>query len=113
MDFFVPVDHRIKLKECEKRDEYLDLARELSTMEHEGDGDTNCNWCSWYSHWRIGTKTGGLGNNGTGGDCPNYSIVEIRQNTKNPGDLRRLVVTQTQMKTHQLTLVWKTLIGVK
>ena len=25
----VPADHRIKLKECEKRDKYLDLAREL------------------------------------------------------------------------------------
>ena len=25
----VPIDHRIKLKECEKRDKYLDLAREL------------------------------------------------------------------------------------
>ena len=41
----------------------------------------------------IGTWTGRLGNNGTGGDCPNYSIVEIGQNTeKSPGDLRRLSV---------------------
>ena len=32
-----------KLKECEKKDKYLDLARELKkTMEHEGDNDTNC-----------------------------------------------------------------------
>ena len=29
VDFTVPADHRIKLKECEKRDKYLDLAREL------------------------------------------------------------------------------------
>ena len=29
VDFAVPADHRIKLKECEKRDEYLDLVREL------------------------------------------------------------------------------------
>ena len=28
-DFAVPGDHRIKLKECEKKDKYLDLAREL------------------------------------------------------------------------------------
>ncbi len=28
VDFAVPADHRIKLKECEKRDKYLDLARE-------------------------------------------------------------------------------------
>ena len=29
VDFAVPADHRIKLKECEKRDKYLDLGREL------------------------------------------------------------------------------------
>ena len=28
-DFAVPGDHRIKLKESEKRDKYLGLAREL------------------------------------------------------------------------------------
>ena len=36
VDFAVPADNRIKLKECEKRDKYLDLARELKkTIEHE------------------------------------------------------------------------------
>ena len=29
VDFAVPADHRIKQKECEKKDNYLDLAREL------------------------------------------------------------------------------------
>ena len=29
VDSAVPVDHRIKLKECEKKDKYIDLAREL------------------------------------------------------------------------------------
>ena len=29
VNFAVPADHRIKLKECEKKDKYLDLAREL------------------------------------------------------------------------------------
>ena len=61
-------------------------------------------------HQRIGTGTRGVGNNGTGGDCPNYSIVEIGQNAeKSPGDLRRLAVTQTPVETHQLTLMRKTL----
>ena len=32
VDFVVPADHRIKLKECEKRDKYLDLARELKKL---------------------------------------------------------------------------------
>ena len=38
-------DHRVKLKEGVKRNKYLDLAGELKkTMKHESDGDTNCNW---------------------------------------------------------------------
>ena len=32
VDFAVPAEHRIKLKECEKRDKYLDLARELKNL---------------------------------------------------------------------------------
>ena len=32
VDFAVPVDHRINLKECEKKDMYLDLARELKKL---------------------------------------------------------------------------------
>ena len=47
VDFAVPADHRIKLKECEKKDKYLDLARELKkkkTVEHAGDNYTNCNF---------------------------------------------------------------------
>ena len=32
VDFAVPADYRIKLKECEKRDTYLDLARELKKL---------------------------------------------------------------------------------
>ena len=75
-------------------------------MEHENDGDTSCNWCLWYSHRRIIKKTGGLGNAETSGDHPNYSIIEIGQNTeKSSGDLRRLAVTQTPERNHQLALV--------
>ena len=33
MDFGVPADHRVKLKESEKKDTYLDLARELKNCE--------------------------------------------------------------------------------
>ena len=32
VDFAVPADHRIKLKECEKKYKYLDLARELKRL---------------------------------------------------------------------------------
>ena len=47
VDFSVPADNRIKLKKCEKKDKYLDLARKLkNTMEHY----TNCNCCFWNSN---------------------------------------------------------------
>ena len=73
-----------------------------------------CNWCTWYSHQRIDKVTGGLGNKRMSGDHPNDSTIKISQNTeKSPGDLRRLAVTQTLVEDHHLTLVWKTLKGVK
>ena len=45
VDLAVPADHIRKLKECEKKDKYLDLA-----MEREGDNYTNCDWCFLYSN---------------------------------------------------------------
>ena len=32
VDFAVPVNHRINLKECEKKNKYFDLARELKKL---------------------------------------------------------------------------------
>ena len=50
-------------------------------MEHESDGDTNCNWYARYSHQRIVTETGGLGFKMKSGDHPNYILVVNIQNT--------------------------------
>ena len=51
VDFAVPVDHGIKLKECEKKYKYLDLDWELKkTVEHEGDNYVNCDWFFRYSN---------------------------------------------------------------
>ena len=107
MDFAVLADHRVKLKESEKKDKYLNLTRELKKIvERESDVYTNYNWCSWYSHQRINKETGGLGNKRMSGDHPNYCITEISQNTeKSPEDLKRLDVIQTPVKDHQLILV--------
>ena len=46
MKFAVPANHRVKVKEGEKKDKYIDLAGELKknlnkTMEHEGDSNNN------------------------------------------------------------------------
>ena len=96
MNFAVSADHRVKLKEREKRISTSTSQGNRKTVEHESDDYTNCNWGSWYSHQRIGKRTGGPGNNGMNGDHPNYSIIEIGQNTeKSPVDLKKLAVIQT------------------
>ena len=101
VDFAVLADHRIKLKESEKK--YLNLARELKkSVEHEGDNYTNCNWCVWN---RITKGTGGFGSWRTGRDYPNDSIAENGQNPEtSPGDLRRLLSLRLQWKT--ISLHW-------
>ena len=107
--------NRIKLKESENRVKYQDLARELKQiMKQEGDSNTNCNCCIWINPQSIGKETERLENKRTRGNHSNYSIIKISQNTlKCPGDLSRLAVTQPPMKNQMLTLVWKTLKGVK
>ena len=47
----------------------MERAKELKkTMEHENDGDINCNCGVRYSHQRIVTGTGGLENKRTSGN---------------------------------------------
>ena len=102
----VPADHRIKLKESEKKDKYLDLATELKNL--------------W--NMKIMVILIIIGTLGTftkrqvqvledlfiSRGNSNYSIIKIYQNTeKCPGDLRRLAVTQIPLKRHRLALGWK------
>ena len=70
VDFGVSPDHRVKLKESEKRDKYRDLVK----------CNTDCDWYTGYSPERICTGTGRLGNKRRSGDAQNYSMVEIGQN---------------------------------
>ena len=107
VDFAVPTDHRIKLKECETKYKYLYLAKKIeNTKEHAGDNYTNCNWCIWNSNLRNTKGTGELGTWRTSGEHPNYSSIENDQNSeKSPGDVRRLAVSQTPGKDHQLALM--------
>ena len=58
---------------------------------------------------KLDTGTGELWNKRRNEDYQNR-FIKIGQNTeKSPGDLRRLAVTQTPVRTHRLTLVWQTL----
>ena len=108
VDFAIPADHRVILKESEKKNKYLELARELKKL--------------WNMKLTIvpsvivalGSITKGLlkglGSWRTGRDYPNDSIAKKGQNPEtSPGDLRRLAVIQTPVKNHQPKLMWKTL----
>ena len=57
VDFAVPVDHRINLKESEKKDKYLDLARELKkNVKHESNDCANCDWCVKHNNLKDYSK---------------------------------------------------------
>ena len=91
--------HRVKRKIKKNINKYLDFARKLKKNVEvkvipivEG---------------ALGTvSTGGSRNQKENQDHRDYSIAEIVWNTENsPGGLRRLAVTQIQVKDHQLTWV--------
>ena len=114
VDFAVPADHRIKLKECEKKDKYLDLARKLKKL--------------WNMKVTIvpivigalGTITKGLLKGLE--DLEVGERVETIQTTallRTARILRRVLETwgdllslKVQWKNYQLMLVWKTQKGV-
>ena len=93
---------KVKLIESEKKDKYLDLARELKTLWNMKAVEIpTVISASWYSHQTIDTGTGRLGNQWTSGKHPNYSI-KIGQNTgKSPGHLSRFAITQTPARKHE------------
>ena len=97
VNFVVPVDYRTKLKECEKKVKYLDLARELKKL-----------WNIVIGAFGTITKglLKGLDDLEVGRQVETFQITENGQNTEtSPGDLRRLAVTQTPVKNHQLILI--------
>ena len=56
-------------------------------MEHEGEGDTNYNWCTRNNLQALGKETGRLRNQKTSGEHQDNSFIKIGQNTeKSSGD---------------------------
>ena len=79
-------------------------------MEHEGKDYTNRDLCIRYRIIKGFSKgfskgTGGLGIWRTSGDHPNNTAENVQNTEKSLGDLKRLAVTQTPVKDHQLTLM--------
>ena len=94
MDFVVPANHRVKLKESEKKDKYLDLDRELKKLWNMKVTIIPIVIDAFGSHQRINKGTGGFGGWRMSGNHPIYSIIENSRNTeKSPGDLSRLEET--------------------
>ena len=82
----VSLDRILKIKENEKRDKCIDLARELKKMKITGIP---------VVIGSLGSKVAGrVGNRRRSRDYPNYCIIEIGWKTEtSPGDVRRLAVT--------------------
>ena len=106
VDFAVPADNRINLKESEKKDKYLHLAGELKKLWNVkvtivpivigALGTITKGLLKGLEDLEIGGRT----------ETPNDCIAKNGQNPEtSPGDLRRLAVTQTPVKNYQLTLM--------
>ena len=54
------------------------IPRTKNTVEHEGDGDMNCGWCSWNCF----ELTGIVGSWWKNPDHLDYNILDIIQNTE-------------------------------
>ena len=99
----------VKIKESEKRDKYKDLAREQRKLGNmhvilipvvTGALGTVLN--AWKGDRRVENRRMNRHHS-------NYSIVEIGQNIeKSPGNVKRLAVTLTRVKDHQLNPMGKT-----
>ena len=96
MDFAVPADYRVKMKRKTSTETLLENEKKLwnmkmmviptGTLQLIPKGLMRGGW------------TGRVGNRRTSKDHPNYSIIEINQNTGK----RTFAVTQTSVKDHQL-----------
>ena len=105
MDFAVPVDHRIKLKESQKKDKYLNLARELKKL-----------WNMKVTIIPIVIGTFGTVNKGLSKGLEDLEVGGRVKTIQTARILRRVLetwgdfaVTQTPVKNHQLKLMWKSL----
>ena len=94
------------MKESEKKDKYFDLARQSKNLWNMTVTIIPIVIGVFVTVTKVIKETGGLESWRTSEDYPNYYIIENSQNTeKSPGDLRRLAVTQTPVKYHQLKLM--------
>ena len=100
MGFEMKIDYLIA-----RRLDRVIVKKNPKTMEDEGDGNTNCNWCARNNPQRIGTETERLGNKRRSQGNLECSIKISQDTEKSPGDLRRLAVTEIPVVNHPLSLM--------
>ena len=66
----------IILKTCQE-------TKKKKALEHESDGDTNCNGCVRNNPQRFGKQTGKFGNRMTSEDHPDNSLKISQKSEKN------------------------------
>ena len=71
-------------------------------MEHKGDNYTNCNWCAWNVTKGL---LKGLEDMVVGGRVETIHATTLLRTARILRDSRRLGVTQSPVKDHQLTLI--------
>ena len=92
MNFANLAKYRMEIKENDKRDKFLDLAR-------GGDGDTNGNGCTRNDPQKLGKENEWSEYQWTSRCYSNYSNVEVSQKAqRSPGYFMRLAVTQPHLK---------------
>ena len=70
----VPADHNMKIKDgkilgsCQRAE---------TTVEYEGNDETNCSWCPWNGSQRPGKETRGTGGQRTTRDQPHHYTFNI------------------------------------
>ena len=110
VDFAVPADHRIKLKEGQKKDEYLNLAWELKKLWNIKVTiisimiGTFGAVTKWLLKWLEDLVIGGWAET----ILTTALLRTARLLRRVPGTFWDLL-TQTSVKDHQLMLMWKTL----
>ena len=101
VDFAVPADHRIKPKEYEKKNRYLDLARELKKLWNMKVTITPI-VIGAFDAVRIIKRTAGIGSQRTSGDHPKATAL-----LRTTRILRKVVETWGDLLS--LKLLWKTI----
>ena len=88
-------DHEVKIQVNEKRSVLKPCQRTEKTIKHKCDGGINYICDSLNDSQKLGKGGGRVRNRRRSREYPNYSIIEVSQNTeRRPGNLRRFANAQ-------------------